>query len=93
MIHLHQFLIKIHIDITTIALQRLDLGIAQKILQDTTATAALMLGTILIKEVLKEENHNTSFLVNKAPHIRFPMAEVGLVTTPRLINIHIRTRF
>lgn len=63
MLDINHLIIKVHIYIVTIALQGLDLGIAQKLLQYGTSATAGVLLAILVNRILIEEDDDASLPV------------------------------
>ncbi|CUP51928.1 Uncharacterised protein [Segatella copri] len=92
MLYVYQVIVEIHVADITITLKRLQLGVTQEVLQNSTVTATTLLIAILVYRILIEEYHDVGLAIYQTPHIGLTMTEVGLESLPCLIYVYVGTR-
>ena len=92
MLYVYQVIVEIHVADITITLKRLQLGVTQEVLLNSTVTATTLLIAILVYRILIEEYHDVGLAIYQTPHIGLTMTEVGLESLPCLIYVYVGTR-
>lgn len=86
MVYVHKFIVQISVHIVAVTLQKLQLGITDKLRQYVSAASAMLLIAVLVFCILI-----TGFLIDQTPHVNLAFLIYGTVAQPRFVYIYVCT--